>query len=142
MIRKWTPWRDLESLRRELDRAFESHVTRSFNPFRMAFLPGNSARGYPLVNVYESPEEISVEALAPGLVSDSLEVTIKGSTLTISGEKAPLAGVENEQYHRNERSVGKFVRSIELDSDVDGSKVSARYSNGILLVTLPKSDFS
>jgi len=140
MFRRWNPWREMEALRREVDRVFEGYGAERYNPFRSAFLPGHSARTYPLVNVYENAEEVTVEALAPGLDPEKLDVSIKGTTLTISGEKRGLEGVSREQYHRNERSAGSFVRTIELDAEIDDERISANYANGILLVTLPKSE--
>ena len=61
-------------------------------------------------------------------------------TLTIKGEKPGLAQVSAEAYHRNERAAGRFVRTIELPAEVEGAKVHADYRNGLLLVTLPKSE--
>lgn len=137
--RKWNPFAEMDLLRREIDRVFEGFGGKNWN-WRSAFLPGSNARSYPLVNLSENEEEIVVEALAPGLDPQSLDVSIKGSTLTITGEKLALEGVSPEAYHRNERAAGKFVRSIELETEIDEDKVSARYENGILLVTMPKSE--
>lgn len=137
--RKWNPFAEMDLLRREIDRVFEGFGGKNWN-WRSAFLPGSNARSYPLVNLSENEEEIVVEALAPGLDPQSLDVSIKGSTLTITGEKLPLEDVSPEAYHRNERAAGKFVRSIELETEIEENKVSARYENGILLVTMPKSE--
>lgn len=137
--RKWNPFGEMDVLRREIDRVFEGFHGKKWN-WRSAFLPGSAARSYPLVNLSENEEEVVVEALAPGLDPESLDVSLKGSALIITGEKPALKGVAAEAYHRNERAAGKFVRSIELDTEIDESKVTARYRNGILLVTLPKSE--
>jgi HSP20 family protein len=135
----WTPWRELETLRRELDRVLRTPGGRSPGPSGVAFLPGRAARAYPLTNVSEDPDAIYVQALAPGLDPDKLDLTILGTTLTISGEKPAPAGVTLEAYHRNERSAGRFVRSIELPSEVDSDKVEASYSNGLLVIKLPRA---
>ena len=90
--------------------------------------------------MYEDPEVVRVEALAPGLDPQSLEVTLKGSSLLLRGEKKPLEGVKREAYHRSERATGKFARTLEIESEVDEEKVTADYRNGILVVTLPKSE--
>jgi HSP20 family protein len=60
--------------------------------------------------------------------------------LVIKGEKPGLAQVAAEAYHRNERAAGRFLRSIELPSEVDAARIMAEYRNGLLLVTLPKSE--
>jgi HSP20 family protein len=128
------------ALRQELERVFDDYWPAGWPRRRSAFLPGRAARAYPLVNVYEDPEAVYVEALAPGLDADSLDVSVRGNTLTLAGEKKPLEGVPDEAYHRSERATGRFVRTLQLDADVDAEKVEARYENGIVTITLPKSE--
>jgi len=140
MFRRWNPFAEMDALRREIDRVFQGYLPGgSWRP-ASAFLPGTSARSYPLMNVSETPEEYVVEALAPGLDPETLEVTVKGNVLTLSGEKKELEGVAPEQYHRSERSTGKFVRTLTLDADVNEKKVGASYVNVMLVVTLPKAE--
>lgn len=142
-MRMWDAFEGLDVLRRELDRVFEeSGLTRNGSPLpKFAFLPGRAARAYPLVNLAEDGDAITVEALAPGLAPDSLEISVVGDQLTISGEKPDLGeNVKPEAYHRSERSAGKFVRSIAIPVPVDQSRATAEYKNGLLVVTLPKSE--
>ncbi len=134
----WDPFRELERLRQEMDRIFET-VTPAGSP-RGGFLPGLGARQYPRVNVADAGEAYLVEALAPGVDPATLDVSMKGDVLTISGEKSAPHGVKPDAFHRSERSAGRFVRSIELPSEIDASKVKAAYTDGILQVTLPKAE--
>lgn len=134
----WNPWGEVDALRREIDRVFEGFGGK--RGWRSAFLPGSSARAYPLVNVSENAEEFRVEALAPGLDIESVEVNVKGTVLTIAGSKKPVEGVAPEAYHRNERSTGRFVKTVQLGTEINEDKVEARYAGGVLLVTLPKSE--
>jgi HSP20 family protein len=137
----WDPFVEMEALRREIDRAFEGFwPQRPWRPFRTAFLPGLAARQYPLVNVHEDEANLYVEALAPGVDAKSLDLSVVGDTLTIKGEKPGLAQVAAEAYHRNERAAGRFIRTIELPTEVDRERVAADYRNGLLLITLPKSE--
>ena len=106
----------------------------------VAFLPGRAARAYPLVNVGEDRDNVYVEALAPGIDPQALNLTIVRNTLTISGEKIGPRDVPAEAYHRSERAAGKFLRTIELPTEVDSNRVQARYANGLLMVTLPKAE--
>lgn len=138
---QWDPFQEMEALRREVDRAFEGFGLRSEPSFRTAFLPGRAARRYPLVNLHEDKDALYVEALAPGVNPDSLNLTVVRNSLSISGEKRTvLDGVKPEAFHRNERAAGRFVRTIELPVEVDEGKVSADYRDGLLLVTLPKAE--
>jgi len=140
MFRRWNPFAEFDVLRREIERVFEGYGRGNGPQSQAAFLPGVAARGYPLVNVSETPEEYTVEALAPGLDPESLEVSVKGNALTMTGEKRALEGVNPEQYHRSERSAGRFVRTLTFDSEVDDKRVAAKYANGLLVVTLAKSE--
>ncbi len=138
----WNTFRELDRLRDELDHVFERQFGRiGDSRNRAAFLPGYSARRYPMVNLYEDNEHFIVEALAPGIDPQKLNVTVIGNVLTFSGEKSPInGGVKPEAFHRNERAAGKFVRSVELPMEVDADKVEAEYRHGILTVTLPKTE--
>jgi len=134
----WTdPFHELEALRRELFRTLDSYLPGAPQTL---FLPGISARSYPLVNVYEDQETFKVYALAPGIDPDTIEVSVLANQVTIQGEKKPTGeNLKPENWHRNERAAGRFIRTFELPMEVDPNKVEAHYSKGILEVILPKA---
>jgi HSP20 family protein len=135
------PWQTLEALRRELDRVFDGTDTRNEPFFRTAFLPGRAARRYPLINLYEDKDAVYLEALAPGVDPATLNLSVVGNTLSITGEKRRVAGdVKPEAFHRSERATGKFVRHLQLPVEVDEGKVRADYKDGLLIITLPKAE--
>lgn len=137
----WDPFRELEALRREVDRAFEDYGVGDRPSSRFSFLPGVSARTYPLLNVNEDNDNIYVQALAPGLDTDSLEISVQAGALRIAGEKAALnADIKPEAFHRRERAAGRFTRTLNLATEVDADKVGAAYKNGLLEITLPKAE--
>lgn len=137
----WDPLRELDVLRREFERLFSEISGNGGRSWPAAFLPGRSARAYPLVNIREDRDNLYIEALAPGLDPGTLEITVVRDTLRMQGEKQPIADtVKPEAFHRSERSAGRFVRTMTLPSEVDGDRVSAEYKNGILRVTLPKTE--
>jgi len=131
---------EMDRLRQGIDRFLG---TEAWNlPFsRVSFLPGRAARAYPLVNLSETGEGYRIEALAPGLDAESLDITVTGDTLSISGAKAPLPDdVQPEQCHRLERSGGRFHRTIQLETEIDRDRVNAEYKNGILTIDAPKAE--
>lgn len=139
----WDPLREMEALRHEIDRALENlSLGRWTSPFsRFSFLPGRSARAYPLLNISEDENDVYVQALAPGIDPDSLKITIVRDQMTITGEKMQAAKeVKPEAYHRNERAAGKFMRTITLPTEVDETNVKAEYKNGLLFITMPKAE--
>jgi HSP20 family protein len=138
---QWNPFQEMDVLRREIDRAFDRYGSSPAPLSRLAFLPGRSAREYPLLNLHEDKDAVYIEALAPGIDPASVNLTVAHNTLTLSGEKQRVSGeIKPDAFHRSERAAGRFVRNIELPVEVDEDKVSAEYKNGLLVVTLPKAE--
>lgn len=134
----WDSFAELDRLRREMDRIFESVSPAGSRP--LSFLPGSGARQYPRVNLAEVDDGYVVEAPAPGVEPATLEVSLKDSVLTLSGEKRAPEGVRPEAFHRSERAAGKFVRSVDVPGDVDPGGVRASYVDGVIQVRLPRSE--
>lgn len=138
MERNWNP---IETLRRDIERAFQNVSSVNDPFFRSAFLPGRAARRYPLINLAEDRDHIYIEALAPGVDPETIDLAVMRNVLTISGEKRRHAeDIKPEAFHRSERSAGKFVRTLELPVEVAADHVQAEYKQGILSVTLPKAE--
>jgi HSP20 family protein len=116
----WNLWHTLETVRRELDRVFDDSGPHAAPAFRTAFLPGRAARQYPLTNFYEDKDAVYLEALAPDVDAATLELSVVGNILSISGEQRRIAGeVHSEAFHRSERPTGQFVRQLHLSMEVD-----------------------
>jgi HSP20 family protein len=138
---EWNPFQDMESLRREIDRTLEQFGLSEGPSGRVAFLPGRSPRRYPLINLLEDKDNLYIEALTPGVDPESLNVTVMQNRLTLSGEKSRISGdIKPEAFHRNERSSGKFVRTVDLPIEVNDAGIQAEYKNGLLVVILPKGE--
>jgi len=133
----WDMFRELDSLRKEIDEAFRGvGLGRALPP---QFLTGG-ARRFPLMNIGEDEAVVYVEALLPGVDPKGIEISVLRNTMTLAGERK---GVETEKahvWHRNERGVGRFSRTIELPAEIDSGKVSAQCRAGVLTVTLPKAE--
>jgi len=127
------PTSGLLSLQEELERFLR-------NP---NFSLGLSAYGeFPPINVFADSEGVLVIAESPGLDLKSLNLSVQGRSLTISGERKSDEPKDNAGYHRRERAVGRFSRSIQLPEDLDLSKAQAKYEAGLLTVRVPKAEES
>jgi HSP20 family protein len=137
---EWNPFEEVETLRREIDRAFQGFGQSPYS--RVAFLPAQGPRRYPLINLLEDKDRVYIEALTPGVEPESLNVTVQQNRLILSGEKAaiPAADVKPEAFHRNERASGKFIRTLDLPVEVNAEAINAEYKNGLLVITLPKAE--
>jgi HSP20 family protein len=93
-----------------------------------------------LVNVTESSDNYYVRAELPGVNSGHIDISVTGTSLSISGERKIPPEDEKANYHRREREAGKFSRMISLPGQIDTSKVEARCTDGVLSVVLPKSE--
>lgn len=118
-------------LRREMDSLFNHY---------MGF-PG-STEDFPPINIYSGDGELVLTADIPGIDAESLDISCKGKALTIKGEREPIVPDEEEQYIRQERASGSFVRSFTLPYGVEHDAVKAQYKNGVLLVKLPQAEAS
>ena len=95
---------------------------------------------YPALEIKEDEDNYYIEAEAPGLTKKDLEVVVEDGILTLKGEKK--AGSEKNQgkVHRSERYFGSFSRSFLLPENVNPEEIRAHYGEGILTITLPKSE--
>ncbi|ANA34066.1 Alpha-crystallin [Ralstonia mannitolilytica] len=99
---------------------------------------------FPPINIGSTDESVEIVAFAPGLDPAQIDVSIDKGLLTISGErKRPdIDSPDETRVYADERFTGAFRRVIELPQDVDPDKVSARYVNGCLTISVGKSEAS
>jgi HSP20 family protein len=121
-------------LRREMNRLFED-FSRGFD-----IAPFEDTEWMPQIDISETDKELQVSAELPGLDEKDIDVTINKDMLTIRGEKKEEKEEGDRNYHRVERSYGTFVRQIALPADVQSDKADAKFSKGVLKITLPKSE--
>lgn len=123
------------SLHREVNRLFDV----VFRGFGVPSLVGaERALSWPHVELGESAQDIRVIAELPGLDEKDVDISLEEGVLTLRGEKK--SEVEDKERGYSERSYGRFERRIGMPTGIDGDRASARFKNGVLTVTLPKTE--
>jgi len=134
-IVRWEPFRDLLTTQREFDRLFKE----AFSP--MSGETEVSTRSWaPPVDIYETEDAIVLKAELPGIDPQDVEVRVEDNTLYLKGERKYEKEVNEQNYHRIERSYGSFARSFSLPNSISAEKVKAEYKDGLLTLTMPKRE--
>lgn len=94
------------------------------------------------LDVAETDKEVTVTADLPGMEEKDIELSLNDNVLSLKGEKKAESEEEGKNYYRKERTYGAFYREVELPAEIDAAKVAATFKNGVLTVTLPKSEKS
>lgn len=121
------------TLRREMDRLFDD----AFQGFGLSSF-GQSGLKWPQVEVADRDKEVRVIAELPGLEEKDVELRVEDNVLILRGEKRTEFDDADRQY--SERSYGRFERHLALPAEVDEDGASATFRNGVLTVTLPKTE--
>jgi HSP20 family protein len=94
----------------------------------------------PSLDVSETKDNVVVKAEVPGMEPKDIDISLTNDVLTIKGTREQEKEEKEENYHRIERSYGSFSRSVRLPREVHSDKIKASYKNGVLKITLPKSE--
>lgn len=131
-LTRWEPVRDMMTLREAMDRLFDDAFTRPLS------LSGVSA--LPTLDVYETDDEVVVEAALPGIKAEDVQISVTGEALTLRGEFKQEEEKTGTTYHVRERRTGSFERTVMLPTGVQTDKAKADFENGILSIVLPKAE--
>ena len=136
-ITRWDPFREAVTLREAMERLFEEcYVPARLQAERQAAQREQVWR-LPL-DTYITAEEIVILANMPGVKPEKVEITIEGDTLTIKGERP--APIENADAVLQERTYGKFQRTLNINIPVDANKAEAKFEDGLLTLVVPKAE--
>ena len=124
----------LSSLRDEIDRLFEEPLTELARASQL--LSGWT----PALDMHEDKDNVVVRAELPGMKKEDIDVSLHDGSLSISGERKSEEKFENAEVYRSERFFGRFQRTVTLPAPVAADKIKAQYKDGILTVTLPKTE--
>ncbi len=130
----WPGFGQLSTLRDEIDRLFEAPLAELVRGSQLM------SGWTPSLDMYEDKDNLYVRAELPGMKKEDIELSLHEGTLTLSGERKNETKFENAEVYRTERFFGRFQRTISLPTPVAAEKVKAQYKDGILTVTLPKTE--
>ena len=132
---EWDPLKDLVGIQERMNKLFESALARTnFDT------EGGVGAWTPVADVYEGEESVVFCLELPGLAQTDIDVRLEDDDLVVRGERQMERGAPGEQFHRVERSYGKFVRRFRLRSHIDRQSVTGVYQNGVLTITLAKKE--
>jgi HSP20 family protein len=138
-ITRWDPFNEFASLQDRFNQLLNqpSGLFRGFAGPEQSLTASNFM---PAVNIYEDEHTINIDAELPGVEEKDIDISMENNVLTISGERKLENEEKKENFHRIERSYGRFTRSFTLPPTVDSEHVNAEFNNGILKITLNKRE--
>jgi HSP20 family protein len=138
-ITRWDPFRELEDMSDRLNRVFGRSA--------LAAIPGAAnSEGLstfdwtPSIDIAETAEAFEIKAELPDVKKEDVKVSVEDGELRITGERKQEKEEKGKKFHRIERSYGSFMRTFTLPPNVDDTKLSAEYKDGVLNVRLPKTE--
>lgn len=127
----------------EFDNFFDDFLSRRWPRLLDWNMPNLSEAGFPRVDILDHDNDIEVQAALPGVKKEDLEVSVTDQAITIrTSTKEEKKEEEKGKYFRREIAQGQFQRTVSLPENVDGEKANASFKDGILKVTIPKTEKS
>jgi len=123
---------DFDQVRREMLRLLDASTGDG--------APDQVAGVFPPMNITQDDDNFYLRAEIPGIKPTELSISALRNRVAISGKREIPREHERVSYHRKERPEGAFNRSVTLPMEVDAERVDARYTDGILTLTLPKAE--
>lgn len=130
--------RDVMTLRDAMERFWE--MPSMLYPWRWVELDDGMDRGTPAVDFIESAAEYTLKAALPGWKPEQVTITYEGGMVCIEGEAEEKTEERDARVHRREIRHRSFNRSFALPTDVESAKAHAEFKDGMLTITLPKSE--
>src|ERR1700737_2605989 len=129
---RYEPFRGLSTLHDQVNRLFNDTL------FRGHAEDSAITTWAPVVDIYETPNELVVKADLPDMDEKDIDIRVENNLLTIRGERKFEKNVSEDNYLRVERTYGAFSRSFSLPNTVNPDGIKAEYKKGVLTMTLPK----
>ena len=132
-LTRWEPVREMMTLREAMDRLFDDAFTRPIH-----LRDGGSSA--PAVDMYQTDDEVVVKVALPGFKADEVQINVTGDVLSLRGELKGEQEEKDKAWHIREHRWSAFERSVALPTQVKADRANADFENGILTITLPKSE--
>ena len=132
-LTRYDPFREMLTLRNAMDRLFDNAFVGP-SPIWQSETMGIA------VDVMENADALTIKAAVPGIKPEDLEITYNNNVLTIKGEIKEETETQEPRYHVRERRFGTFSRSFSLPVNVNPDAIQADYKQGVLTLTLPKTE--
>lgn len=136
---KWSPLKELEDMRRDMDRLFDEFFV-PVSRRRRSWSGAEAGVIVPNVEIYSRKDEIVVRAEVPGLRKEDIDLTIAEDSLVLKGELRKEEEVKDEAYYTREINYGGLARTISLPVAVQSEKAKASFKDGVLEIVLPKKE--
>ena len=135
------PFFDRDSFLTPFDKMFDQMIEAQFpSVVQQVCVKPYQGTAYPKVNVYEYDDKVGIVAEIPGLDKKQLKVDVEDGILTISGDKHGIREEDGAKVLRRELKASSFKRSFELGELLDASKVDANFKDGVLSISIPKTE--
>lgn len=137
---KWNPLRELETMRREMDRIWDELFTPGRRQAEASWKRPASETGIasPPIDIIDKNNEVIVKAEMPGVSKENIDISLQDSTLTLKGELKDDSAVKDGNYTYSERNYHYYSRALTIPFKIDQSKIKANLKDGILYIHLPK----
>lgn len=133
-LTRWQPFREMRRLHNMLDRVMDDAYLGSE-------ITEDEFTAYAPVDIYETPDEVVVESVMPGVRPEDINISVDEDTLRIQGEikqEHETNGGEDRSYHLREIRQRRFYRALKLPTMVNSEHAEAELNDGLLRLTLPK----
>ena len=134
LIRRPTPLAELVSFQDAIERLFDERL------FRPMWIGNGDRQSPPALDLYTTPEAVIAKVALPGVKPEDVEVTIADDLVTVTGAFKEEKETRDAGYVHKELSQGKFSRSFSLPTAIKADAAKAEFKDGLLTLTLPKSD--
>lgn len=132
-LTKWDPFREIEDM-------FDRYTKAIGKPQRTSQEVMTTGDWAPRVDIAETDKAFTIKAEIPEVKKEDVKVTVDNGVLTLRGERKMEKEEKDKKFHRVERYYGSFTRSFTLPDNIDESKIDAGFKDGMLTLSLPKTE--